>query len=188
LTRDFLTRLPSALASTPGVVAIVTTGIVFLLPLLRSPEASLTSVVLLLLGVALLIVIVLRSRFLVARRAGVTLRHRGWPPGILAGLGLAGFGLAWAPLPVAETSKPAPAVHWIGPIATGATALCLLALGIVLEVPSTKALGSAALVMAASLLTPIEPVDGGFVAKGLVGVAATVAALGAALFLLLGLS
>ena len=147
-------------------MAIAATVIVFLLPLLRSAEASWTGAVLLVLGVGILIVIVLRSRVLIARRAGVTLHQRGWTPGILAGLVLAAIGLAWAPLPVVETSKPAAAVHWIGPIAAGAAALCLLPLAVAFEVPNTMALGSAALVMAASLLTPIEPVDGGFVAKG----------------------
>jgi cellulose synthase operon protein C len=188
VTRDALGRLPRALASPAAVVAIAATVIVFLLPLLRSAEASWTSAILLVLGVGILIVIVLRSRVLIARRAGVTLRQRGWTPGILAGLGLALFGLAWAPLPFAETNRPAPAVHWIGPVAAGAAALCLLPLGVAFEVPNTMALGSAALVMAASLLTPIEPMDGGHVAKGPAGVAAVVAVLGAALFLLLGVS
>jgi hypothetical protein len=188
VTREALGSLPQALASPAGVVAIAATVIVFLLPLLRSAEASWTSAVLLLLGVGILIVIVLRSRVLIARRAGVTLRQRGWTPGILAGLVLAAIGLAWAPLPVVETNKPAAAVHWIGPIAAGAAALCLLPLAVAFEVPNTMALGSAALVMAASLLTPIEPVDGGFVAKGPVGLVACMAALATALFLLLGLS
>jgi tetratricopeptide (TPR) repeat protein len=188
VTRDALGRLPRALASPAGVVAIAATVIVFLLPLLRSGEASWTSAILLVLGVGILIVIVVRSRVLIARRAGVTLRQRGWTPGILAGLVLAAIGLPWAPLPVAETSKPAAAVHWIGPVAAGAAALCLLPVAVAFEVPNTMALGSAALVMAASLLTPIEPVDGGFVAKGPVGLVACMAALATALFLLLGLS
>ena len=64
----------------------------------------------------------------------------------------------------------------------------LLALGVGLEVPATKAIGTAALVMTASLLTPIEPVDGGFVAKGPAGLAAGLALLGAAVFFLLGLA
>ena len=54
--------------------------------------------------------------------------------------------------------------------------------------PTTKALGTAALVMTASLLTPIEPLDGGFVAKGPAGLAAGLALVGAAVFLLLGLA
>jgi hypothetical protein len=41
-----------------------------------------------------------------------------------------------------------------------------------IEWPLTKAVGTAALVMTASLLTPIEPLDGGVVAKGTAGLAA----------------
>jgi hypothetical protein len=42
--------------------------------------------------------------------------------------------------------------------------------------------------MTASLLTPIEPLDGSYVAKRPAGVAASLALLAAAVFLLLGLS
>jgi hypothetical protein len=54
-------------------------------------------------------------------------------------------------------------------------------------VPATRAVGAAALVMTASLLTPIEPLDGGHVAKGPAGLAAGLALVGAAVFFLLGL-
>jgi tetratricopeptide (TPR) repeat protein len=188
LGRDSLARLPSALISTTAGIAVAATVAVFLLPLLRSPDRTFASALLLVLGVLALIVIVVRSRVLAARRAGVTLRQRGWTPGIVVGLGAAAAGLGWAPLPVVETDRPAPAVHWIGPVVTGAAALCLLTLGVGLGVPTTKALGTAALVMTASLLTPIEPLDGSYVAKGPAGLAAGLALLGAAVFLLLGLS
>ena len=185
---DALKRLPRAFTSTAAGVAVAATVAVFLLPVLRAGDASRASVLLLGLGVLMLVVVVVRSRILVAQRAGVALRQRGWPPGIAAGLTAAAAGLGWAPLPVVETDRPAPMVHWIGPIVAGVAALCLLALGVGLEVPTTKALGTAALVMTASLLTPIEPLDGGFVAKGPVGVAAGLALLGTAVFLLLGLA
>ncbi len=188
LGRDSLARLPSAFTSTTAWVAVAATVVVFLLPLLRSQNRSLTSGLLLVIGLMALIVIVLRSRVLVARRAGVTMRQRGWTPGIVVGLGAAAAGLGWAPLPVVETDRPVPAVHWIGPVVTGAVALCLLTLGVGFGVPTTQALGTAALVMTASLLTPIEPLDGSYVAKGPAGVAATLALLAAAVFLLLGLS
>ncbi len=188
LSRDALARLPRGLSSTAPVLAAAATTAVFLIPLLRAADGSLTSALLLGLGVGALIAIVLRSRVLMARSAGVALRQRGWPPGMLAGLGLSLTGLVWAPLPVAETDRPAPAVHWIGPIATGVVALILLALGVALEVPLTRALGTAALIMTASLLTPLEPLDGGFIAKGPAGAVAGIALLGSALFLLFGLS
>jgi cellulose synthase operon protein C len=95
-------------------------------------------------------------------------------------------GLAWVPLPVAHTSRPATSIHWIGPILTGCAALCLLVLGVWLDVPVTRSLGSAALVMAASMLAPLEPLDGGHIAKGPAGLAPSLGLLGAALLLLLG--
>jgi hypothetical protein len=87
---------------------------------------------------------------------------------------------------VAETERPAPAVHWIGPLATGAAALGLLVLSVVTDVPAARALGAVALIMTASLLTPFEPLDGGHVAKGLTGLVANVALLGGAFLLLIG--
>ena len=42
--------------------------------------------------------------------------------------------------------------------------------------------------MTASLLTPIEPLDGGYVAKGPAGLVAGLALLAAAVFFLLGLA
>ena len=89
---DALKRLPSAFTSTAAGFAVAATVAVFLLPVLRAGDASTTSVLLLGLGVLMLIVVVVRSRILVARRAGVTLRQRGWPPGIAAGLAAAAAG------------------------------------------------------------------------------------------------
>ena len=129
----------------------------------------------------------MRARVLAARRAGVVLRQRGWTPGMIVGLVAAAFGLGWAPLPVAKTDRPAPSIHWIGPIVTGLSALVLLTLGVGLEIPATKAIGTAALVMTASLLTPIKPLDGRYVADGPAGLAAVTAIVGASVFLLLGL-
>jgi Tetratricopeptide repeat len=187
--RDALARLPSALASTAAVVAVVATVAVLLLPLLRARDSSATSVLLVGLGVLALTAMVMRARVLVARREGVTLRQRGWPPGIAIGLLVAAvFGLGWAPLPYCETDRPVPAVNWAGPLVTGLAALVLLSLGVGLEVPATKAIGTAALIMTASLLTPIEPLDGSYVAKGPAGVAAGIALLATAVFLLLGLA
>jgi tetratricopeptide (TPR) repeat protein len=186
LGRSVLSRVPERLVFVSGAVAVLATMAVFLWPLFRSAQGSLTSALLLVVGVGALIAIVVRSRVLAARRAGVALSQRGWGPGIVFGAGAALLGVGWAPLPVARTSRAAPAVHWIGPVLTGATALCLLVLSAWLSIPSTRGLAAAALVMTASLLTPIEPLDGGVVAKGPAGIAAGVAVAGAAVFLLLG--
>jgi hypothetical protein len=186
LSRGLLARLPRALVSTTATVAVLVTMAGFLLPLLLGGNATWQSAVVLVVGVGLLCAIVLRARVLAARQAGVGLRQRGWGPGMAAGLATGAAGLAWAPLPVAETERPAPAVHWIGPLATGAAALGLLVLSVVTDVPAARALGAVALIMTASLLTPFEPLDGGHVAKGLTGLVANVALLGGAFLLLLG--
>jgi hypothetical protein len=102
----------------------------------------------------------------------------------LVGLGLSATGLMWAPLPVAETARPAAAVHWIGPLATGVVALVLLVLGAGLGVPLTATLGVAGLVMTVSLLTPLEPIDGAYLQKGQAVVLGIVALLGLAVLFL----
>ncbi|MGH2898421.1 MAG: hypothetical protein ACRDMZ_07075, partial [Solirubrobacteraceae bacterium] len=129
---------------------------------------------------------VMRGRRLAARHAGITVAERGWTPGLAIGAVAAAAGTSWAPLPVAEPSVPAPAVHWVGPLLTGLAALGLLVLAVWLHVPSTLALATVAIVMTASLLTPTKPLDGGFVATGTAGVAAGLALLAGGLFVLLG--
>ena len=108
----------------------------------------------------------MRARQLTARAAGVALEQRTWSPAVAFGAVTAAVGVPWAPLPVARTADPAPAVHWIGPILLAGTALLLLVLAALLQVPLTRALGAAALVMAASMLVPIAPLDGAAVATG----------------------
>lgn len=83
-----------------------------------------------LVAVVALIVIVVRGRILAARRAGVRLGRRGWTPGFALAAAASSVGTAWAPLPVAEPSEPAPDVHWIGPVLVGIAALGLLVLGV----------------------------------------------------------
>jgi tetratricopeptide (TPR) repeat protein len=186
--RDLVARMPRAVSTTAGGVAVAATLAVFLIPLARTGDATLTSALLTALGVSALVAIVLRGRVLAARRAGVVLRQRAWSPAVVVALGLSVAGIAWAPLPVAETDRPAPAVHWIGPLATGVVALALLVLGAGLDVPLTSALGVAALVMTGSLLTPLEPLDGAFIPKGAAAVVAAVGLLGVAVFFLSALS
>ena len=171
----------------PAIVAVLATVAVFGAGLLRGGGGSVEGFVLVI-GVLALAAIVVRGRMLFARQAGVTVGQRGWAPGIALGAVVAAFGSAWAPLPIAEPSEPAPAVHWIGPVLTGLAALGLLVLGAWLSTPGTIALASVAIVVTASLLTPTKPLDGGFVASGTAGVAAGVGLLGAGLFFVLGVS
>ena len=74
-------------------------------------------------------------------------------------------------------------MHWIGPLLSSTAALVLLILAAWLSIPSTLELASVALVMSASMLTPIKPLDGGFVATGTAGAATGLALVSASLFL-----
>lgn len=91
------------------------------------------------------------------------------------------------PLPVASTSKPLPSLHWVGPALAGGVALVLLLLAAGLQIPVARSLGEASLVMAASMLTPIQPLDGAAVARGSAGLAASTALLGVGVLSLVGL-
>jgi hypothetical protein len=96
-------------------------------------------------------------------------------------------GAGWSPLPIARAPGKATGVHWAGPAAVGALAIVLLILATWLDVPITRSLGAAGLVMAASLLTPVKPIDGATVSTTAVGALPSLAVLGAAVLMLAGL-
>lgn len=181
-----LARLPRMPLFTPSLVAVLATIATFSVGLLGTSAGSAGDAAILVAGMLALIVIVARGRALAAREADVRLAQRGWTPGFALAAAAAAAGSAWAPLPVAEPSEPAPGVHWVGPILVGVAALGLLVLGVWLHTPGTLALAAVAVVMTASLLTPTKPLDGGFVATGTTGVAVGLALLGGGLFFLLG--
>lgn len=165
-----LSRLPG---TTPALLAVVATVAVLAWPTVHG-AASLMSVILLVLGSLALMVIVWRARLVAARAVGVHLRQSGWAPGIAAAVGATLMGAGWAPLPVATTEGDARVVHWIGPLASALMGVALLVLGTWLGVPATSALGTIALVMTASLLVPIKPLDGGFLGEGAVAIVTNV--------------
>ena len=182
----WLDRWPAPIRFAPSAVAVAVTIGVFLWPLVRTGGASLASVLLLAAGLALLITMMMRARQLAARRAGVKLEQRTWGPAVVFGVATTALGVPWAPLPVARTAKPVPAVHWSGPIVLAGAALLLLVLSAWLNVAVTRTLGAAAIVMAASMLVPVEPLDGAAVAKG-TGTAAALALAATGTLLLVGL-
>jgi tetratricopeptide (TPR) repeat protein len=180
-------RLSRLLGPTPAAVSVVATLAALTWPALHS-DASANSVLLLLLGTLALIAIVLRMRMLAARATGVTLRQAGWAPAIIAALAATIAGAAWAPLPVAVTGRESRAVRWIGPLAAAAMGIALVALGSSLAVPATMALGTTALVMAASMLVPIKPLDGGFLGDGAAPLVTNILLAGVAVLVALGVA
>ena len=94
-------------------------------------------------------------------------------------LGLASVAVApWAPLPVAKETASAPRVHAAAPVLLGLVGLMMFVETAAFEVPLAPAIANAALIMVASTLVPIPPLDGSYLSKaglltgaGLVGAA-----------------
>ena len=165
-------------------IAIVATLLVFLAPLARDPSGGLTAAVAGALGLCVLIAVVLRGRSLTQREPDAE-GQRTWPPGLAFGLGGAAAGVSWAPLPVLG-AKASPRLHWAAPAALAVVAVPLVIATAWSDIPLTRSLATAALIMAASLLTPIKPVDGGAIAAA-GGTAAGITGIALAAVLALGL-
>ena len=167
------------------VVALVATLAILLYPLARDPGGGLTAAIAGSAALALLVVVVVQVRAATARRHGDPAAQESWPPGVVFGAGTAIAGLTWAPLPVLREGAKA-RVHWAAPLALALVAIPLVLFTAWLDVPLARAVATAALVMAASLLTPIKPVDGGALAAA-GGTAAGLTGLGLAALIALGL-
>jgi hypothetical protein len=173
----------------PGgpLLALVATIVLLLWPLHSGPEAGWAFGTPYAIGLAILVMIVLGVRRLAAAGTHTPMREETWLPGVALGLVLAIIGLSWAPLPVVRARGKATSLHWAAPTASGALALALLLLATWLDVPVARNLGAAALVMTASLLTPVKPLDGATVSTTAAGPLPSIAVLGTAVLLLLGL-
>ena len=166
-------------------IAVAATLLVFLAPLARDPGGGATAAVVGALGLCVLIAVALRARSLAARDEPGAERQRTWPPGLAFGLGGAAAGVSWAPLPVLGERANA-RLHRAAPVALALVAVPLVIATAWSDIPLTRSLAAAALVMAASLLTPVKPVDGGAIAAA-GGAAAGFTAIALAALLALGL-
>ena len=171
---------------THPAIAIVVTLAVLLWPLARDPGGGTSAALAGALGLVLLVGVALRGRAAALRREAQRPPQRTWAPGVVFGIGAAAAGLLWTPLPVLG-DKASPRSHWAAPAALAVVAVPLVLATVWLDVPLTRSLAAATLIMAASLLTPVKPVDGGaIVAAG--GTAAGIAGIGLAAVLALGLA
>jgi hypothetical protein len=166
------------------LVAVLVTGALALYPMLTSSTWDITEVALLMLGVLIMVGIYVRSRLALAAPGEV--RHFTWLPAVGLGAVLAVSGLGFAPVPPAQVSGTRRALRWIGPVALGLTCAGLLLIGWWTRVPATRALGSAALVMVASVLLPVKPLDGAYLTHKLVNAIVAFSVLAASILLLLG--
>jgi tetratricopeptide (TPR) repeat protein len=139
-------------------------------------------------GVIVLAFLAVTARTVVARRQNLTITHKTWPPALVLGIVTGAIGLPWAPLPVVRTDnkdKNSKNVHLAAPIALAALSGLLFVESAWLHTPLTQSWAVAALIMSASTLLPVGPLDGAQIGKA--GVLATTGLVGGALLVSLGL-
>ena len=116
-------------------------------------------------------------------RTGLTIRNESWGPGVAFGIATAVVA-PWAPLPVARTTDDAPRVHAAAPVTLALMGVVLFVQSAAFQVPLTRSLAQAALIMVASTLVPVGPLDGAKLGK--TGLLAGAGVVGAAVLVGLG--
>jgi cellulose synthase operon protein C len=165
--------------------AMAATAASFLFAYLRR-GAGPTEVVAYTAGVAVLAFLAVAARMAVARRQSLTITHETWPPALAFGLVAGAIGLPWAPLPVVRTdSEDSKKVHLAAPITLAALSVLLFVESAWLHTPVTQSWAVAALIMSASTLLPVGPLDGAQAGKA--GALAATGLVGGALVVGLGL-
>jgi len=167
--------------------SLAATAASFLLVYLRR-GAALTEVIAYVAGVLVLAILGMGARVFLARRQHLTITQETWPPGLAFGLVTGAIGLPWAPLPVVRADGKDSAkvkVHLAAPITLAALSALLFAESAWLHTPVTESWAVAALIMSASMLLPVDPLDGAQLGKA--GILAATGVLGGALLVGLGL-
>lgn len=165
--------------------AMAATALSFLLAYLRR-GADPTEIAAYTAGVIVIAFLAVTARITVARRQGLAVIHETWPPALAFGLAAGAIGLPWAPLPVVRAEHgDGKRLHLAAPIALAALSLLLFAESAWLHTPLTQSWAIAALIMSASTLLPVGPLDGAHVGKA--GVLAATGVVGGALLAGLGL-
>lgn len=192
LAGQWLDPLTDRLQSAPAlrrlhrpVWALAATAASFLFAYLRK-GAGPTEVVTYTAGVVVLALVAVGARVILARRNHITATHETWPPALAIGLVTGAAGLPWAPLPVVKADgKDAAKVHLAAPITLAAVSALLFVESVWLHTPVTESWAVAALIMSASTLLPVGPLDGAQLGKA--GVLAATGVLGGALLVGLGI-
>jgi cellulose synthase operon protein C len=167
--------------------SLAATAASFLFAYLRR-GASPVEVVAYIAGVLVLAFIAVGMRTFLARRGNVAITQETWPPGLAFGLVTGAARLPWAPLPVIRidgenTLKVK--VHLAAPITLAALSTLLFLESAWLHTPVTESWAVAALIMSASTLLPVGPLDGAQL--GNAGILTATGVLGGALLVSLGL-
>jgi tetratricopeptide (TPR) repeat protein len=166
--------------------AVAATAATFMLAALRR-GSGLTEIVASGIGALILAAAAMSARAALARRRGLTIAQTSWSPGLVLGLVTGAFGLPWAPLPVVRTDsdEDEPRLHLVAPCLLAGVSLLLFVESAWLHTPITQTWAVAALIMSASTLLPVGPLDGAHVGKA--GIAAGAGVVGGALLVGLGL-
>jgi hypothetical protein len=166
-------------------LALAATVITFLLANLRH-TTGFNELVTYLVGVLGLAAAAMVARSTIARLRGAQLQQVSWMPGIAFGLVTGAVGLPWAPLPVIQDgSRDDPRLHLAAPLSLAALSLVLFIESAGLHTPITQSWAVAALIMAASTLLPVGPLDGAHLGKA--GIVTGAGVVGGALLVALGL-
>ena len=165
--------------------SLAATAASFLFAYLRR-GAGPTEVVAYIAGVVILAFLAVGARVLLARRQHIAITQESWPPALAFGLVTGAIGLPWAPLPVVHAKgEDSAKVHLAAPITLAALSALLFVESVWLHTPVTESWAVAALIMSASTLLPVGPLDGAKL--GQAGVLAAAGVVGGALLVGLGL-
>lgn len=182
-TVERLERLPLVNRLQNPSWALAVTVLVFALPVVLHARGRPVDVGALAVGVLLLALVAMRARTLVARQRGLAIHNESWGPGVAFGMATAVVA-PWAPLPVVHTKDDVPRMHAAAPVALSLVGVALFVESAAFQVPLTRSLAAAALIMVASVLVPVGPLDGAKL--GRTGLLAGAGVVGAAVLLGLG--
>jgi hypothetical protein len=139
-------------------------------------------------GVLILAFLAVGARVFLARSRHMAITQETWSPGLAFGLLTGAIGLPWAPLPVVRADGEDSLkvkVHLAAPITLAVLSALLFVESAWLHTPVTESWAVAALIMSASTLLPVGPLDGAQLGKK--GVLAAAGVMGGALLVGLGL-
>ena len=108
------------------------------------------------------------ARAFLARSRHIAITEETWTPGLAFGLIIGAAGLPWAPLPVVRADSKESLkvkVHLAAPLSLAALSALLFVESAWLHTPLTESWAVAALIMSASTLLPVGPLDGAQLGK-----------------------
>jgi tetratricopeptide (TPR) repeat protein len=199
-TREFASRwvetVPQALRKLPlvnrlrnrfrsPIWALGLTLVLFLATMIRQGWTEAWGLAVAGLAIATLAIAAIRSRILIAKLSNRTVRQKSWHPGMVLGIAATAAGAPWAPLPVISNDKSNTQAHAAAPLTLAVITGVLLLETVWLPVPLTKSMAITALIMAASTLLPVRPLDGARLGK--TGLLAGAGLVGASTLIILGL-